>query len=325
MNRRAFITLLGGAAATWPLVAGAQSTVPVVGVLSGASNTAGLDLVAALRQGLKEAGHFEGRDYIVESRFADGQFSRLPGLAQELLARRPALISTVTLPGALAAKAATNTVPIVFVVGEDPVKAGLVASLNRPGGNVTGHSNFMNVLGQKRLDLVGQAVPGATILALLVNPNNPNASLDTADLKTAADAIGRQLQVLKATNDEELETAFMTIAQERVGALFVNIDPVFVRRASHIVALAARHRVPAIYPLREFVVAGGLMSYGASFTNAFRQAGIYAGRILKGEKPGDLPVQLPTKIELVINLKTVKALSLSIPPTLLALADEVIE
>jgi putative ABC transport system substrate-binding protein len=245
--------------------------------------------------------------------------------AEDLLARRPALISTVTLPAALAAKAATNTVPIVFVVGEDPIKVGLVASLNRPGGNITGLSNFMNVLGQKRLDLVRQAVSDTAVLGLLVNPNNPNAAPDTADLHTTAEALGRQLRVLRATSDEELETAFSAIGREQVGALFVNIDPFFVARADRLVALAARHRIPTIYPLREFVLAGGLMSYGASFTNAFRQAGIYAGRILKGEKPGDLPVQLPTKIELVINLKTAMALRFETPPSLLALADEVIE
>jgi putative ABC transport system substrate-binding protein len=324
MKRRTFLTLVGGAAAALPFPALAQST-PMVGWLSGASNVASLNLAAALRQGLNQTGHVEGRDFIMEYWFADAQFSRLPGLAEDLLARRPALISTVTLPAALAAKAATNTVPIVFVVGEDPIKVGLVASLNRPGGNITGLSNFMNVLGQKRLDLVRQAVSDTAVLGLLVNPNNPNASPDTADLHTTAEALGRQLRVLRASSDEELETAFSAIGQEQVGALFVNIDPFFVARADRLVALAARHRIPTIYPLREFVLAGGLMSYGASFTNAFRQAGIYAGRILKGEKPGDLPVQLPTKIELVINLKTAMALRFETPPSLLALADEVIE
>jgi putative ABC transport system substrate-binding protein len=260
-----------------------------------------------------------------EYRWAQGQFHLLPSLAVDLVGRGPAVIATNTLPAALAAKAATSLIPVVFVVGEDPIKAGLVTSFNRPSANITGMTNFMNVLGAKRLELASEVVPKAEGLALLVNHNNPNAAVDTADLREAADALGRRLLVLTASSDADIEAAFAAVVRHGIGALFVNIDPFFISRREQFAALAARYGVPTIYPLREFVTAGGLMSYGASFANAWRQSGAYAGRILKGAKPADLPVLQPTKIELLINLKSANTLGLNIPPKLLALADEVIE
>ena len=326
MRRREFITLLGRAAATWPLAARAQpAAMPVIGILSGGSSNSFTPPETSFRKGLAEAGFVDGKISAFEYRTAQGQFDRLPGLAVDLVGRGPAVIATVTLPAALAAKAATTAIPVVFVIGEDPVKAGLVTSLNRPDANVTGISNFMNLLGAKRLELVSEVVPKAVDLALLVNPKNPNAEADTADLRAAADALGRRLHVLTASSDAEIETAFATAVQHGVGALFVDIDPFLFGHREQLAIVAARHGVPTIYPLRDYVVAGGLMSYGASFANAWRQAGAYAGRILKGAKPADLPVLQPTKFELVINLKTAKTLGLDIPPKVLALADEVIE
>jgi putative ABC transport system substrate-binding protein len=328
MRRREFITLFGGAAvaSTWPFAASPQKApMPVVGLLIGGWPQPFAPALVGFREGLKEVGFLEGKEAVIEPRFAQGQFDRLPQLAADLVGRQVSAIVTATLPGALAAKAATTTIPIVFVVGEDPVQVGLVASLNRPGGNVTGLSSFANVLAAKRLELVAETVPQATVLGLLVNPNNPNAEPDTKELRTAARGLGRELQVLPASTERDLETVFSIIAQERIRAILVNIDSFFASRADQLVVLAARHRVPVIYPLRSYVAAGGLMSYDANYTNSFRQAGLYTGRILKGANPADLPVMQPTKLELVINLKTAKALGLSVPPTLLARADEVIE
>jgi putative tryptophan/tyrosine transport system substrate-binding protein len=326
MTRRELITLLGGATVAWPVGArGQQPAMPVIGFLSGGSPESVTPALAGFREGLQEAGVVEGRSAAIEARWARGQFDRLPGLATDLIGRRVAVIVTSTLPAALAAKAATPTIPIVFVIGEDPVEVGLVQTLNRPGGNVTGLSNFMNLLGAKRLELLAETVPNANALAILVNQNNPNAELDSRNLRAAAQALGRRMEVLKAASEGELETAFTAIAEQRLGALFVNIDSFFAAHADQVVALAARHRVPASYPLRHFVAAGGLMSYDANFVDAFRRAGIYASRILKGEKPADLPVLQPTRFQLAVNLKTAKALGLDLPPKLLALADEVIE
>ena len=268
MRRREFIGLVGGAAA-WPIAARTQQVMPVVGILSGSSvESFAILLGVAFRQGLSESGFVEGQNVVFEPRWANGQFERLPDLADALVGRRPAVIVTVTLPAALAAKAASSAIPVVFVIGEDPIKVGLVASFSRPGGNVTGMTNFMNVLGAKRLELVSEAVPKAAVLALLVNPNNPNAEPDTRDLQVAASALGRPLHVLTAKADPEIEAAFVACVERQVGALFVNIDPFLFARRPVLTALAAHHRVPTIFPLREYVVEGGLMSYGASFATA---------------------------------------------------------
>jgi putative ABC transport system substrate-binding protein len=325
MNRRQFIALAGGAAG-WPLAARAQQpAMPVIGFLGGGGAAAFALFEKAFRKGLNEGGFVGATDVAFESRWASGQYERLPGLAADLIHHQPAVIATLTLPAALAAKAATSTIPVVFVIGEDPVKVGLVPSLSRPGSNVTGITNFMNVLGAKRLELVSEAVPNATVLGLLVNPNNPNTEADSRDLRAAADAPGRRLHVLSASNDHEIETAFAAAVEQKVGALFINIDSFFVIRRQQIAELAARHKLPTIHPFREYAAAGGLMSYGASFVTAWHQAGIYVARILRGVKPTELPVLQPSKFELVINLKAAKALGLEIPATVLARADEVIE
>jgi len=325
MRRREFITLLGAMTASWPFLARAQQQMPVIGLLGGGAPESFTSALAGFSQGLQESGIVEGRNAAIEPRWARGEYGRLPALAADLIARGPAVIVTQTLPAALAAKAATTKIPVVFVIGEDPVEVGLVQTLNRPGGNVTGLSNFMNLLAAKRLEVLSETVPSANTLALLVNPNNPNADSDTKNLQAAAQALGRRIEVLSAASEAELETAFATMTQQQLGAVFVNIDSFFTAHADQIVTLAARHRVPASYPLRDFVTAGGLMSYDANFAEAFRRAAIYAGRILKGEKPADLPVMQPTRFQLAINLATAKALGLTIPDKLLALADEVIE
>ena len=324
MRRRDFIILLAGAIDEFPSALRAQQkTMPVIGFLSGASGP-GPD-ADGLGQGLAEGGYVLGRNLNIEYRWAKGQFDRFPALAADLTSRRVVLIATATLPAAMAAKAATPTTPVVFVIGEDPVKAGLVASLNRPGGNATGVSDFVNELVAKRLDLLQQAVPGIALVGLLVNPNNPNAEPDAEEARIAVKALGLKLLVVKATGDRELEAAFETLAQERADALAVNIDPFLFRAHDQIISLAARHGLPAIYPVRQFVDAGGLMSYSPNRLVSWRQAGLYAARILRGEKPADLPVQWADRIELVINVKTWKAIGINIPALILARADEVIE
>jgi len=319
MRRRQFITLLGGAAAAWPLAARAQQTaMPVVGFFYSGTLTDVPHFVAAFRQGLKEAGFIEGQNVAIE--FHSGRGS--PPLVADLLRRQVALIVGNT-PSALAAKAATTTVPIVFATGFDPVRNGLVTNLNRPGGNVTGVS-FMSVeLAAKQLAFLRELRPGAARIAVLVDPKFPTTERFLSEVRVAASAVGQQLIVLDGSSAREIETAFVTLVQRGAGALHVGGG--MLSQRERIIALAARHGIPAIYVLREYVTAGGLMSYGTSMSDAYRQAGIYAGRILKGEKPGDLPVMLPTKFEFAINLKTAKALGLEIPDKLLALADEVIE
>jgi ABC-type uncharacterized transport system substrate-binding protein len=326
MIRREFITALGGAAVAWPLAARAQQpALPVIGFLRSTSLADAAHLVRAFRQGLKETGFVEGQNIAIEYRSAEDQGDRLPVLVGDLVRWQVALIVGNT-PSVLAAKAATTTVPIVFASGDDPVTDGLVASLSRPGGNVTGVSFLNSALAAKRLELLRQIVPNATIIAaMLQNPVSSGIEAERRDLLAAAQAIGQQLIVLDVTSDREIETAFTTLVERGAKAVFVGTGAFMNSQRERIVALASGHRVPAIYNWREAVAAGGLMSYAPSITEAYRQAGIYGGRILKGEKPADLPVMLPTKFELVVNPKTAKELGLEIPDKLLALADEVIE
>jgi putative ABC transport system substrate-binding protein len=327
MKRREFITLLGSAAAAWPLAARAQQpAMPLVGYL--AFNTAGADgssRVAGFKQGLSQTGYVEGQNVTIEYRYAGNQFDRLPTLAEDLVRRKPTAIMASGPPSVRALKIHTATIPIVFYIGEDPVKEGLVASFNRPGENITGVSSFQNLLFPKRLQALHEIVLRSAALAFLVNPNNPNAEPDSQDARTAAATLGRELLVVTASSERGLEEAFATLVQRRVGGLIVGVDGLFVDQRDQIFALAARHAVPAIYFRREFPVAGGLMSYGTSDRENFRQCGIYVGRILRGAKPADLPVVQSIKFEFVINLQTARALGLDVPPTLLATADEVIE
>jgi putative tryptophan/tyrosine transport system substrate-binding protein len=327
MRRREFIALLGGAATTWPLAARAQQpAMPVVGVLSPRSPAVDAPLIAVIRQGLNDTGFFEGRNVTLDYRWADGQYDRLAALAADLVRRQ---VAVIVAPGgeisAHAAKTATVSIPIVFLVGSDPVRSGLVPSLNRPGGNITGVSSVIFDLEPKRLGLMRELRPNATTIAVLVNPNSPNAEIQVNDIQIAARNVGQQVNFLNASTIREIDAAFARLAQMRVDALLVAADPIFFNRASQLVVLATRHAIPALYSRREFVAVGGLMSYGSTSDESYRTAGVYAGRILKGEKPGDLPIQLPTKFELVINLSTARALGLDVPATLLARADEVIE
>jgi putative tryptophan/tyrosine transport system substrate-binding protein len=327
MRRREFITLLGGIAVAWPLAACAQQgTIPVVGFLNSGSADAYPDRVVAFRQGLSDIGYFEGQNVIVDYRWGLGQYDRLPGLAAELV-RQPVavLVSTGGEPAALAAKAATSTIPIVFAIGSDPVKLGMVASYNRPSANITGVTILTSTLEPKRLGLLRELVPGAAVVGVLLNPSFPVFDTQLNDVQEAAQAISLELRILRADTDREIETAFETISEQHIGALAVAAAPFFDTRRDKLVSLAAHHAVPTIYQFREFAMAGGLMSYGVSIPDIYRRVGVYTGRILKGEKPADLPVQQPTKFELVLNLKTAKALGFTVPDRLLALADEVIE
>ena len=327
LGRREFITLLGGVAVAWPLAARAQQPVmPVVGFLSGARSASIQHFTTAFRDGLADSGFIDGNNVTIEYRFAEGQLDRLPAQAFDLVRRHVAVIYAAGGDVAvLVAKGATSTIPIVFNTGYDPVKSGFVASLNRPGGNATGTTVIAGLLGAKRLGLLRELVPKVSLIAMMVYPNNPSAEPDTADIDAAARAVGQKFLVVSPSNDEEIDEAFAKLTQAGAGALMVNPDSFFLGRRAKIVALAARHAVPTLYYAREFPDSGGLMSYGANFAAMYRQGGDYVGRILKGAKPTDLPVVQPTKFELVINLKTAKAIGLTVPPTLLARADEVIE
>jgi putative ABC transport system substrate-binding protein len=327
MNRREFITLVGGAAA-WPLAARAQQqpAMPMIGFLRSSSIERSPQLVAAFLQGLKETGYLEGQNVTIAYRSAEGQYDRLAALAADLVQRRvDIIVATGGSAPAQAAKAATSAIPIVFTTGGDPVKDGLVASLNQPGGKLTGISLLATNIGSKRLGLLRELVPNAATIALLLNPKNPDLGQHAQDVQTAAQYLGQHLRVLNAGNEEDIDSAFAAMARERPDALLLDPDPFLVSRRDQIVTLANYHQIPTLYDFRESVEAGGLASYGPSHTEPYRLAGIYAGRILKGAKPADLPVQQPTKFELVINLRTAKRIGFEIPPTLLARADEVIE
>jgi putative ABC transport system substrate-binding protein len=328
MRRRDFITLLGGAAAAWPLAARAQqAAMPVIGVLSAEWPDPFTDRLRAFHEGLRETGYVEGRNVAIEYRWAEGQNDRLPALAADLVRRQVAVIVTPgSTPAALVAKAATTTIPIVFYVGADPVEVGLIGSLSRPGGNVTGVTTLNVEVGANRLELLHELVPTATIIAALVNPTNPAvAETLTRDLQTAAHTLGVQLHVLHASSERNFDTVFASLAQLRAGGLVIGVDALFNSQSEQLAALTIRHAVPAIYQFREFVSAGGLMSYGGTVVDTYRPLGVYTGRILKGEKPAELAVQQATRLELIINMKTAKALGLTVPLPLLGRADAVIE
>ena len=323
MRRRNFITIFVGATA-WASGAYVQEPRHVIGFLSGFADAMPGSL-AAFRRGLEETGFVEGKNISIEFRWADGHYDRLPSLATELVVRNVSVILAYDLPSAFAAKAATKTIPIVFISGADPVKAGLVESFSRPNGNLTGGSIYFSVLGPKRVELLHELLPGVKTIALLGNPRNPNFQLDTPDVRAAADALAQRLEVLAASTESELEAAFSTMVQHRIGALVVVPDPFLISRRKHLVELAIRHRVPVIYPSRVFADLGGLMSYGSNVLDLNQQTGVHVGKILKGAKPAELPIQQSTKVELLINIKTAKVLGLAVPPELLARADEVIE
>ena len=327
MKRRAFITLLGGAAAAWPLAARAQqSAMPVIGWLNATSPDLYANLLRAFHRGLGQTGHIEGRNVAIEYRWAEDQYDRLPEFAADLVARRVAVIAaTGGTPPALTAKALMTTIPIVFQVAVDPVKVGLVASLARPGGNVTGVTSLNLQVGPKRLELLHELVPTATVIAALINPTNALSETLLRELQTAARILGLELHVMHASAERDFDAVFRSLIQFRAGALVIGPDAFFFSQSKQLAALAGRHAMPTISQYREFVAAGGLASYGTSLAEMHRLAGVYTGRILNGDKPADLPVQQSVKVELVINLKTAKAFGLNVPPTLLALADEVIE
>jgi putative ABC transport system substrate-binding protein len=327
MRRREFITLLAGVAVSWPLTGRAQHPpVPVIGLLGSGSFDDRTHLLAGFRRGLDELGYVEGKNVVFEFRPAEGRYDRLPSLATELVRHQVAVIVCSGAPAsALAAKAATTTIPIVFMTGGDPIALGLVASLNRPGGNITGVSLFNVMLVPKQLELIKELVPGVDMFAALVNPSNPNTKIEESELESAARALRLRIHVQRASTEQDFGAAFETIAEQRAGAVLVSYDSFFLSRRSQLTELAARHSLPAIYHWREYTEAGGLLSYGTDLADSYRQAGIYSGRILQGAKPADLPVWQPTMFELVINVKTARALNLTIPPSLLARADEVIE
>jgi len=327
VKRREFILLLGGAAAAWPLAARAQqAAIPVIGFISGRSPTDSEALATAFRRGLADSGYVEDRNVAIEYRWAEYRNERLPAMVADLVRLKVAVIAAISgTPTVLAAKAATTTIPIVFAIGSDPVTSGVVTSLNQPGGNVTGVTFFTVPLGSKRLELLRDFVPKATTVAVLVNPETAVSRTDGANVQAAAQSVGLQAHLINASTEGQVEDAFKVIVERRIDALLVTADLFFISRRQQLVALAARDAIPVVYPVREFVVAGGLMSYGASETDAFRSAGMYVGKVLSGARPGDLPVTLPTKFELVINLKTAKALGLTVPMITQMTADEVIE
>jgi putative ABC transport system substrate-binding protein len=325
VKRREFITLLVGAAAAWPVGVRGQQAMAVVGFINAATSEGYARMVVAFRQALKEAGYVEGQSVTIEYRWAGGQIERLPTLAADLVRRRADVIVAGGFAAARAAKEATATIPIVFTIGLDPVESGLVASLNKPGGNLTGITSLAVELGPKLLELVHEAVPAAKIAGLLVNPNNPNAETLWRDLQAAAQALRLEPHIVHATSEGDFDAAFAALMRIRAGVLVIGTDPLFSSRSEQLAELTSRHAIPSIYRLREFAAAGGLMSYGAGLANSYHLAGVHVARILKGEKPEDLPVQQTTKVELVINLKTAKALGLTIPLPLLGRADEVIE
>lgn len=324
MIGRGFIALICAIAVAWPLAAGAQARPPVIGMLH-QGPTPPAQLMTAFRDGLREGGLAEAATIAIEDRAANGEYARLPALAADLASRHVAVIATDFLPAGVAAKAATQTIPIVFLTGSDPVASGLVPSLNRPGGNVTGIAFMFTRLGAKNLELLRELVPKARVVGVLINPSNPNAEPQLKDLEAAAQALGQELVVLRAATEQAIDDNFVGLAQHPIDALIISADGFLIGRQDQLVALAARYAVPTMYPLGQYVTAGGLMSYGAKLSEAFRRTGIYVARVLKGERPADLPVQQSARFELLINLKTAKALGLSVPPSLLALADEVIE